>query len=342
MGMAASQARYLELTARKTNVEFQGQQINQQRTELANESAGMFTQLMALQVPTAPSSTNYTTITSTFNDGDHTNTITNTENIVGDPQYNANVTYSYTQSVYTGLLRTRNDLGVVNEGTAAAPVYWLTNGSTTNPINQVQLSRCNASDTNYAQELAAVKQICKDNSTSQFATDVGYNPGTGDITDITQAYCYTANGTTYFYGATALGLMPPSGAASPLTAYYASDIDKQFTKTELAYVTRAESGRLSTIRLENQGNTSFNVSTTTTTDQNAYQDALNEYEYQQMSYQQQVNNINAKTSAIQAEDRALELQLRQLDTEQKALSTELDSVKKVIEKNIESTFKTFQ
>ena len=32
MGMAASQARFLSLTARKTNVEYEGQQINQQRT----------------------------------------------------------------------------------------------------------------------------------------------------------------------------------------------------------------------------------------------------------------------------------------------------------------------
>ena len=35
MGMAASQARYLGLTARKTNVEYEGQQINQARTALA-------------------------------------------------------------------------------------------------------------------------------------------------------------------------------------------------------------------------------------------------------------------------------------------------------------------
>ena len=36
MGMAASQARFLGLTARKTNVEYEGQQINQQRTRLIN------------------------------------------------------------------------------------------------------------------------------------------------------------------------------------------------------------------------------------------------------------------------------------------------------------------
>ncbi len=37
----------------------------------------------------------------------------------------------------------------------------------------------------------------------------------------------------------------------------------------------------------------------------------------------------------------LELRLKQLDTEQNALNTELEAVKKVIETNVEATFKTF-
>ena len=38
---------------------------------------------------------------------------------------------------------------------------------------------------------------------------------------------------------------------------------------------------------------------------------------------------------------ALELQIQQLDTEQNAIATEMDSVKKVIEDNVEKTFNTF-
>ena len=59
MGMAASQARFLGLTARKSNVEYQVQQINQQRTSLANESAGLYNQMMELDVPTPPSTNDY-------------------------------------------------------------------------------------------------------------------------------------------------------------------------------------------------------------------------------------------------------------------------------------------
>lgn len=59
MGMAASQGRYLALTARKSTVEYQAQQINQQRTMIANELSGTFADLVKLEVPTVPSELNY-------------------------------------------------------------------------------------------------------------------------------------------------------------------------------------------------------------------------------------------------------------------------------------------
>lgn len=59
MGMAASQARFLGLTARKSNVEYQGQQVNQQRTSLSNESANLYNEMMDLNVPTPPSTSDY-------------------------------------------------------------------------------------------------------------------------------------------------------------------------------------------------------------------------------------------------------------------------------------------
>ena len=51
--------------------------------------------------------------------------------------------------------------------------------------------------------------------------------------------------------------------------------------------------------------------------------------------------INAKIGIIQVQDKNLELKLKQLDTEENAISTEMDAVKKVISKNVESSFKTF-
>ena len=77
------------------------------------------------------------------------------------------------------------------------------------------------------------------------------------------------------------------------------------------------------------------------TDEDAYQNAMNQYYYNQEVYDKAIADINAKTEIIQAQDRTLELRLKQLDTEQNALQTEMEAVKKVISKNVESTFKTF-
>ena len=86
MGMAASQARYLGLTARKTNVEYEGQQINQARTALANQSANLFNRLLGLAVPTAPKTTDYTKQQYSFSDGYNDYEIDNLENV--DKEFN--------------------------------------------------------------------------------------------------------------------------------------------------------------------------------------------------------------------------------------------------------------
>ena len=59
MGMAASQARLLSITARKSSNEFSGQQINQQRVTLSNNANAIWTNMLTIQVPTPPSSQDY-------------------------------------------------------------------------------------------------------------------------------------------------------------------------------------------------------------------------------------------------------------------------------------------
>ena len=67
----------------------------------------------------------------------------------------------------------------------------------------------------------------------------------------------------------------------------------------------------------------------------------NEYEYQQYLYDKKQQEINAKTSIIQQEDRNLELKLQRLDNERTQITTEIEAVDKVINDNIESSYKTF-
>ncbi len=77
------------------------------------------------------------------------------------------------------------------------------------------------------------------------------------------------------------------------------------------------------------------------TDEKAYQDAYAQYEYAQYEYDKAQQDINAKTEIIQQEDRNLELKLQRLDNERTQITTEIEAVDKVINDNIEASYKTF-
>ena len=110
MGMAASQARYLALTARKTNTEYEGQQINQARTALANQSANLFNRLLNLDVPQPPSTTDYTKVQYSYSDGENASVIDDWEQLSGvNPDYNYLVRSHYYASMYTGALKQLTD-----------------------------------------------------------------------------------------------------------------------------------------------------------------------------------------------------------------------------------------
>ncbi len=56
MGLAASQARFLQLTARKSDLEYKGQQINQSRTINANGMEQLVEQMQAASAVTGDGS----------------------------------------------------------------------------------------------------------------------------------------------------------------------------------------------------------------------------------------------------------------------------------------------
>ena len=62
MGMSATQARYLSLTAQQSNLEYQGQQINQERSILSQQVSELYNSLLALDVPTPPSTSDFTNV----------------------------------------------------------------------------------------------------------------------------------------------------------------------------------------------------------------------------------------------------------------------------------------
>ena len=132
----------------------------------------------------------------------------------------------------------------------------------------------------------------------------------------------------------------PIEIQNKLSYYNANYLKTKIEQTNNALLETDGNGRFKSVKFDNDS-VVYDLNVETVTDEAAYKDAMNEYNYKKEQYEKTIADINAQTSIIQQEDRTLELRLKQLDTEQNALATEMDAVKKVIKDNVEKTFKTF-
>ncbi|MBQ8168146.1 hypothetical protein IJZ97_01860 [bacterium] len=343
MGMAASQARFLGLTARKNNVEFEGQQINQQRTTLSNQSANYYNDLLGMAVPTPPSVDSYTKTVYTFTDGALTNSITT---MIAQNDASGKYTVSYLSQWEDDFAPVAAATSVVNVaggkymvGSTELRALGVTPNAATiaadeylSSLDTAQLTKLIEEEAYYIELLN--KKYPKYNGSDWYVRYVE-NSATGTYTP-------------YFYNKLDLDGTPDANGniVSSVSCY---TIGSETRTNEIkgvkdCMVEKDSTGRYISITIPDAGTgngTTYRLTTSTVTDQDAYDDAMNQYEYEKYQYDQAIEEINAKIAIIQAQDKNLELRLKQLDTEQNAISTEVDAVQQVIEKNTESSFKTF-
>ena len=384
MGMAASQARFLGLTARKTNVEYEGQQVNQQRTCLANQSANYYNQLLGMTVPTPPSVADFTKTVYTFQDGNLSNSVSS---LIAQPngEYLVSYTSSWTDDFapvaagtaivtkdkdndvyYVGSVKLR-DLGdnltftaydadgnKIDEATNITVTkddsgnYKYSNGEDEYTLPTGATLKANSTEP-YVQTLSLDQIIQLQVEEDEYLTMLNKKYGT----DTTEWYVrYTQNTSTgtwtpMFYQKDVVekaNYSQNGTSQSNINCYtMGSAQEVEEVKGVTARLEKDATGRYINITLnpDDANEVTYALTTTTLTDQNAYDDAMNQYEYDKHQYDQSIQEINAKIEIIQAQDKNLELRLKQLDTEQDAITNEMDAVQKVIEKNTESTFKTF-
>jgi len=355
MGMAASQARFLGLTARKSNVEYQVQQINQQRTSLANESAGLYNQMMELSVPTPPSPNDYRTTKYVLDDSG--NNYSNGDYSIANmtKTYEKQGQYLVSLSTTVDEMRTKSNTyyanGTVTSSTDANGINTYViplinkDSSTSYRLSYVE----NASAYNDKKELSITPyQIYKINDTDNTNLIDGYSTckDTTDGADI--QYFYQDNGgKNHFLSQSDLDSLL-AGSADGYSFMTTYTYSKEMLTQVKAYIEQSSNDRLTSITIEDDESypeslkgLTFSLSAVQVNDEEAYEQATKDYEYQYALYEKTMSDINSKTESIQAKDQALELQIQQLDTEQNAIATEMDSVKKVIEDNVEKTFKIF-
>ncbi len=381
MGMAASQARFLGLTARKTNVEFEGQQINQQRTTLSNQSANYYNDLLGMSVPVPPSVDDYTKTVYTFEDGALTNQITamiaqndgtytvsylrqwtDDFSVVGASTsiVNADENRS-TFKVGATTLRNMSDAITYDvDGTTAYynskdKKYYANPDFTGTALDTEGKTIAINSDDEYLKTLSAdqVAQLQKEED--EYIELLNQKYGASDYLVRYVKDTTTGEYNPYFYKLTDLqnaNYDDNGNSQSNINCYTIGSETKteEVKASQGCKIEKDSSGRYINITIpqyDDDGTpiadtgVTYSLTTSTTTDQGAYEDAMNQYEFEKYEYDQAIQDINSKIEIIQSQDKNLELRLKQLDTEQDAISTEMDAVQKVIEKNTETTFKTF-
>ena len=353
MGMAASQARFLGLTARKSNVEYEGQQVNQQRTTLSNQTANYYNQLLGMSVPVPPSVEDYTKTVYTFTDGALSNSISSmiattdgkyivsyTSTWVDDfavvSAPSAIVTRtedekgSYTYRVGSKILRTmstvKNPESMTDDECEAFKKS--AQDEYINTLSDDQIRKLLAEENEYIAMLD--KQYGEADWTVRYVqnTTTGtWNPYFAKTTDLESA--------TYSETGSSLSNIPMFTIGSAKKTEEIKGVEARLEQDATGRIINI------TLRPGQEDEVTYAVTTNTSTDQAKYDDAMNQYEYDKAQYDKSIQEVNSKIEIIQSQDKNLELRLKQLDTEQKAIQTEMDAVQKVIEKNTESTFKTF-
>ena len=409
MGMAASQARFLGLTARLNNVEFEAQQIHQQRTALSNKSGSYYTDLLGIAVPVAPSVEEFTQTIYTFDDGQITNQITAMV-AQGNGRYKVSYLKQWEDefaivSAAPRRVSRRTDVSGLNTGYFVGTDLlrgldmWslpFVSGTETNPVEnridfgQGTLQGGQTVDTvlqggkfGYIQNGQFIEYGQNDTYNLDnvqrygiFAEGYYGNLSLDQIIKMSEMEAahaalvqqelgidgdvlvrYIENTTTgefepIFYRADELEFADYEDdngiSISNINAY---KLGKKTRTEEVIGIDNCELEQDSTGRYMNitipTGDPDdpvyikYALTTNTITDQEAYDDAMNQYEYDKAVYDHSIAEINAKIEIVQSEDKNLELRLKQLDTEHNAIQTERDQVKELIKKNVDSSFKTF-
>ncbi len=317
MGLAASQARFLGLTARKSNIEYEGQQVNQQRTALAEEVNALYNSLASLSLPVAPDATQYYESNYSFSlnnttdsDGDY---LVKSYYRNDDGTYYLNTTRTYNKNVAEGTVVDNSTITKTTDpDDATKTIYTYKPVGSESPITLTAVT-----------DSSSMISIINSTYSNEISSD-----------DTLYYYQDTEGNNQVYYFSKA-----QMDAGSKISHYTLGNRAVTESKIiEKATVKFDANNRISKITV---GNQTADVDTTRVYDSDGYDAALRDYTMSKDEYNRKVQELNARTESLQQEDKILEMRLDQIGTEQNELKTEMEAVKAVLKDNIENTFKTF-
>lgn len=339
MGLSASSARLILETARMNDVEFEGQQINQQRVILSNKVNETYNILAQLAVPTPPLTQDFTRTTYSFTIG---TTNCSIQALRPSGQYfDMDVSYTaHGNNMVPGRMvqvtRSASEPPSYSVGDyRICSVYDAYHG---NPqmITQDEYNGYIQAFRNMDPSLADPNTTHPDEIALKFSMYFPPLGGRSDITDrifmrtadLTQMVEDTESVDTFEYTA--------SGEYTAYQTYEDTDVifDNNGNISQVGILVTDPNTGITT-------RTYYTVTTGTETDERAYNDALNKYEFDKYNYDKEMTRLNHQTSIYQRQDKQLELKLTRLDNERNAINTEIEAVKKVIQDDIDKSFKTF-
>lgn len=351
MGLAASQARYLALTARKSDLEYQSQTINTRRIQLAYKTAeiakayseGMNNQKIMYSVPTktVDGKTTDTWKELTYQglldegcvligtNGSKVNPQPyKIESLKGSLSYSMTATGAPTYDSYNKIpeslrefymenpnkVEESNETDTETEGTEETNEPETTKWMLKLTLDSSEYEKLLKADTSLARfytgifsEETTVSHDAKAYENSRDSVDIQSLLVSGKAQIVTKGFFdfLVANGYTYDKG------------ISPQLYQQLTDM---WTSQTQGYNI---DGQDSVIDWRTDESSQFKQRNYTEDDA----DVLARYE--------------AATAEVQAQDKVLEVEEKNIETQHKAIETEMESVKKVIQKNMEETFKIF-
>lgn len=429
MGMAASQARLLSITARKSSNEFSGQQINQQRVTLSNNANAIWTNMLTIQVPTPPSSQDYKKTVYKFETQDGANAsikkfikinqpgpygyyieyerpkkvpllsnlgtesgnikievnslaqsdtyikvnnnwiqlVKTDKNSITDEDIKTSLNkspfvYTYTLQddegnlikYYLGADKELSSYNITEKENGLDYTYPVYFKDKNNILNKIESQKLKAHET---QSEDSTLSLVIDEKTGE-TIELEYVENENVPETMEQG---TKNKFVYRYS------QENDEEGNPIYKYIVYDeklssknintgtlgsildiqkwefkdsyIEETETLRQKANIKMSGNGQIEEIYLED--GTNYKLTIDEDLDNDAYNEAMVKYNYQKDLYDKELNDMNAGIKLIQAKDQLLEVRLKNIDTEHKALETEVESIKKVLDKNIETSFKTF-